>query len=394
MPNPVLRIPGVYVQEQRPRTAQALPTGVPVFIGFIKDDAPLPPDVAANANGYGPVPLLHKSQFPGGASAYLGHAVNGFFDNGGSYCYVVALRTSATTPAATLAARLTSALNLTTALTDVDLVAIPDAHALVDGTGVLEPLVIQVQKAMIEHCTAMGTRCAVLDALRGKSAQALIAGQLTQLQLPAFGPVNAALYSPWIRTISSGGMLVPPSGQICGIIARTDATAGVFTAPANVEVQDATDLEADLDRDSMAQLFDRGINCIRAFPARGIRVWGARTLSRDAEWRHLNVRRLVLTVLRWIDVNMTWAAFEPNVPALWARIERELTTYLTALWRDGALQGNSVAEAFFVRCDAELNPAAGRDAGEVVTQIALAPSVPAEFIVVTVRHRAGTTELT
>jgi phage tail sheath protein FI len=144
----------------------------------------------------------------------------------------------------------------------------------------------------------------------------------------------------------------------------------------------------------MAQLFDRGINCIRAFTARGIRVWGARTLSRDAEWRHLNVRRLVLTVLRWIDVNMTWAALEPNVPALWARIERELTTYLNTLWRDGALQGDSAAEAFFVRCDAELNPAAGREAGEVVTQIALAPAVPAEFIIVTVRHRAGTTELT
>jgi hypothetical protein len=394
MPNPALRVPGVYVQEQRPRTAQALPTGVPVFIGFIKDDAPVPANVLATADGYGPVPLLHKSQFPGGASAYLGHAVNGFFDNGGSYCYVVAIRTNTTIPAATLAARLTSALDFTAALADVDLVAIPDAHALVDGTGVVESLVIQVQKAMVDHCTALGTRCAVLDALRGKSAQALIDSQLKPLQLPAIGPVNAALYTPWIRTISSGSTLVPPSGQICGIIARTDSVAGVFTAPANVEVQDATDLEADLDPESMAQLFDRGINCIRAFTARGIRVWGARTLSRDAEWRHLNVRRLVLTVLRWIDVNMTWAALEPNVPALWARIERELTTYLNSLWRDGALQGDSAAEAFLVRCDAELNPPAGREAGEVVTQIALAPAVPAEFIVVTVRHRAGTTELT
>ncbi len=181
-----------------------------------------------------------------------------------------------------------------------------------DGTGLVESLVIQVQKAMVEHCAAVGTRCAVLDALRGKSAQALIDSQLKPLQLSAIGPVNAALYTPWIRTISSGSTLVPPSGQICGIIARTDAVAGVFTAPANVEVQDATDLEADLDPDSMAQLFDRGVNCIRAFTARGIRASGARTLSRDAEWRHLNVRRLVLTVLRWIDVNMTWAALEPE----------------------------------------------------------------------------------
>lgn len=384
----------MYVQERRPLAAPALPTGVPVFVGFITDDAPIPAGTPPDADGYGPLLLLHKSEFAGGASAYLSHAIGGFFDNGGRYCYVIAIQADIA-DSAHCAARLIEALDRTLELTDVDLVAIPDAQALLDGSGAIdEALVVQVQRAMIRHCTEIGTRCAVLDGVRGRTAQALIDGQVRALGVPATGPVNAALYYPWIRTIGSGEKFAPPSGQICGIISRTDSQTGVFKAPANTEVQDATDLDAELDTDSLALLNERGINCIRAFPARGIRVWGARTLSRDAQWRHLNVRRLVLTVLRWIDVNMAWAALEPNVPALWARIERELGTYFTGLWRSGALQGNSTSEAFSVRCNAELNPPAGRDAGQVVTEIALAPAGPAELIVVTVTHRAGTTELT
>jgi phage tail sheath protein FI len=181
---------------------------------------------------------------------------------------------------------------------------------------------------------------------------------------------------------------------VAGIIARTDSEVGVFKAPANAEIQDATDVEVNLDSDSLATLNANGVNCIRAFSARGIRVWGARTLSPDSDWMYLNVRRLVLTILRWIDMNMTWATFEPNVPALWARIERELGTYLIGLWRAGALQGDVVTDAFFVRCDAELNPAATREIGQVVTEIGVAPTTPAEFVVVSVQHRAGTTELT
>ena len=181
---------------------------------------------------------------------------------------------------------------------------------------------------------------------------------MKQLGVPVIGPVNAALYHPWVRTIASGAHdSCPPCGQVAGIIARIDAETGVFRAPANAELLDATDVETDLDPDSLAALTANGVNCIRAFPGRGIRVWGARTLSPDPAWTYLNVRRLVLTVLRWIDLNMTWATFEPNVPALWARIERELSTYLTGLWRTGALQGDSPTDAFFVRCDAELNPA-------------------------------------
>lgn len=386
--------PGVYVQERRAQSARVLPTGVPVFVGLLKPDAPMPAGVAPDADSYGPVALHHKTEFLGGAVAYLGHAVDGFFDCGGGYCYVIGIKADPANGAAA-ALRLTGALRLTAALDDVDLVAVPDAQALRDAEGAIsESLVLEVQREVIAHCTAAGTRVALLDALRDRTAQALIRDHVKKLGVPAVGPVNAALYHPWIRTVGSDPELVPPCGQVAGIIARTDAEAGVFTAPANAEIRDATDVDAALDPDSLALLNANGVNCIRAFPARGIRVWGARTLSPDPEWTYLNVRRLVLTVLRWIDVNMTWAAFEPNVPALWARIERELGTYLIGLWRAGALQGDAASDAFFVRCDAELNPAASREIGTVVTEIGLAPAAPAEFIVVSVHHRSGTTELT
>ncbi|MEP6620368.1 MAG: phage tail sheath subtilisin-like domain-containing protein, partial [bacterium] len=384
---------GCLARSLRARPTRALPTGVPVFVGLLAPNAAMPAGSPATADSYGPVALHHKTEFLGGAAAFLGHAVNGFFDNGGDYCYVVAIKVDPANSAA--AARMIAALDLTVALDDVDLVAVPDAQALVDAHGAVdEAVVLNVQRATIAHCTNVGRRVAVLDALRGKTAVALIAGQVKQLGIPAIGPVNAGLYHPWIRTIESDTQFIPPCGQVAGIIARTDAEAGVFKAPANTEIQDATDVDVDLDPDSLATLTANGVNCIRAFPARGIRVWGARTLSPDPDWTYLNVRRLVLTTLRWIDMNMTWAAFEPNVPALWARIERELSTYLTGLWRAGALQGNVATDAFFVHCDAELNPAATREIGQVITEIGMAPSTPAEFIIVSVQHRAGTTELT
>lgn len=386
-------VPGVYVQERNARAARALPTGVPVFIGLL---AQMPADSPPGADFYGPVALHHKTEFRGVAASYLAQAVNGFFDNGGDYCYVVAIKIDAQTDPAGAEHRMIAALDLTAALEDVDLVAVPDALVLMasDTPTGREPA-LRVQRAMIKHCTTdVGTRVALLDAMRNKTAQALIADQVQQLGVPGAGPVNAALYHPWIHTIGSGSQSVPPCGQVAGIISRTDGAIGVFGAPANAELQDATDLAVVLDPDSLASLNTNGVNCIRAFPSRGIRVWGARTLSRDPDWTYLNVRRLVLTVLRWIEANMTWATFEPNVPALWARIERELGTYLTGLWRAGALQGNVVTDAFFVRCNADLNPPDSREQGNVVTEIGLAPAAPAEFVVVTVQHNSGTTELT
>jgi phage tail sheath protein FI len=397
MATAMLKVPGVYRQEQPERARPVLPTGVTAFVGLVQANAPVPAGAPLTANGYGPVALRRKADFPGGAAAYLEHAVSGLFDNGGDYCYVVGVRADAA-QAGTAAAELINGLQSLRSLSDVDLIAIPDAMALgrstsAGGITVNETAVRSVQLAMIQHCTEQGTRLALLDAVPGKDALALIETQLKPLGVMRPTPVNAALYHPWVRTVSTSGEFVPPSGHVAGVIARTDALVGVFKAPANAEIRGAVDLQADLDVDSLGLLNQAGVNCLRAFAARGIRIGGARTLSAAPEWRYLNVRRLVLTILRWIDLNMAWAAFEPNVPALWARIERELNGYLGGLWRAGALQGEAANQAFRVRCDAELNAAASREAGQVVTEIALAPTLPAEFIVVSVQHRAGTTEL-
>jgi hypothetical protein len=393
--NPVLKVPGVYLQEKLQTAAPTLPTGVPAFVGFVALDAPVPDGAVQKGVVYGPVALFRKSDFPGGAAAYLAHAINGFFDNGGVYCYVVGIRVKPTV--ADAPAALIDALGLLAPLGDVDLIAVPDAVALPAASeGDLDVGVRAVQRAMIRHCAELDNRVALLDSLPASpntSAVDLVESQLAPLGLSGTGAVNAALYHPWIRTAASGKQTVPPCGHLAGVIARTDAASGVSKAPANTEILGAIDLATDLDADALASLNDAGINCLRAFPARGIRVWGARTLSRDPAWRYLNVRRLVLTTLRWIDANMPWATFEPNVPALWGRIQRELSTYLRALWNAGALQGDTESEAFFVRCDAELNPPATREAGQVVTEVGLAPVMPAEFIVVSVQHRAGTTEL-
>ena len=154
------------------------------------------------------------------------------------------------------------------------------------------------------------------------------------------------------------------------------------------------DVDPLVEADAQAELNPEGVNVVRVFPGRGIRLWGARTLSRQDEWRYVNVRRLFLTLRRWLDRNMTFAAFEPNGPRLWIRIRRELTVYLTDLWLDGALAGSTPDEAFFVKCDAETNPPDGREAGQVVTEIGLAPSAPSEFIVVRIVQRETTTTTT
>jgi phage tail sheath protein FI len=180
---------------------------------------------------------------------------------------------------------------------------------------------------------------------------------------------------------------------VAGIFARSDTRVGVFKAPANEEIFGVLDLETSIDNSIQDQLNPEGVNCLRVFPGRGIRVWGARTLSRDPNWRYVSVRRLFLTLRRWIDLNMAWATFEPNALPLWVRIQRELTTYLTTLLRAGALQGTTPAQAFYVKCDAETNPPDLREAGQVVIEIGLAPLAPAEFIVVRIIQRAGTTDV-
>jgi hypothetical protein len=168
---------------------------------------------------------------------------------------------------------------------------------------------------------------------------------------------------------------------MAGIWARNDNTRGVHKAPANEVVAGATGLANNVTKGEQDTLNPVGINCIRAFPGMGIRVWGARTLASNPSWRYLNVRRLFNYVEKSIERGTQWIVFEPNEPMLWARIRRDVSAFLSTVWSTGALFGGSPAEAFYVKCDEELNPPAIRDLGQLIIEIGMAPVKPAEFVI-------------
>ena len=367
---PTYKSPGVYFEPVFLKPEARLVTGVPGFVGFA--DGPV------NT----PVSLHRKEEFASHFTArpqsFLVDAVNGFFDNSGTRCYVVSA--SSTGDPVTAFAQAMDALG---PLTDLDLVAVPDAMTLA-GPAAVEA----VQRRALEHCVEHGDRLAILDA-HPAATPTRVLEQRRNLTLGQVEPVNGALYYPWVLLPSAGESLraVPPCGHVAGVFSRTDERTGVFKAPANEEVFGVLDLDVAVDMHTQDQLNPEGVNCLRAFPGRAIRVWGARTLSRLPEWRYVSVRRLFLTLRRWIDMNMAWATLEPNTPRLWVRINRELVAYLTNLWQDGALAGETPGEAFYVKCDAETNPRDTREVGQVITEIGLAPTVPSEFVVVRIIHR-------
>lgn len=372
--------PGVFREERVLRPAPVLPTGVPGLVGFA--DAP---DSGTPTNS--PVLLNRKEDWPlhftARPESYLYDAVNGFFDNGGDHCYVVRV------DAAGGAKGLQDALAALEPLTGIDLIACPDIMSLRSPSKTLDPaLIAEVQSAFLEQCEKLGNRIAILDPLPGSGTDDVLK-QGAALAAIRLEPVRGALYYPWLLTL--GMRLVPPCGHVAGIFARTDAKTGVYKSPANEDVLSVLDLETQIDNTVQDQLNPAGINCLRAFPGRGIRVWGARTISRDSNWRYVNVQRVFITLRRWIDMNMGWAAFEPNGPQLWVRIQRELSGYLSRLLSVGALQGATAEEAYYVKCDAETNPPEVRDAGQVVIEVGLAPQYPAEFVVVRITWRAGAT---
>jgi phage tail sheath protein FI len=180
---------------------------------------------------------------------------------------------------------------------------------------------------------------------------------------------------------------------MAGIWARNDATRGVHKAPANEVIRGAITVENNITKNEHDLLNPEGINCIRAFPGRGIRVWGARTLSSDPAWRYVNVRRLFNYLEKSILVNTDWVVFEPNDQELWSKIRRTIASFLVMEWRQGALFGATPEEAFYVKCDEETNPAEGIDAGQVVCEIGVAPVKPAEFVIFRLAQLQGGTSL-
>jgi len=174
-----------------------------------------------------------------------------------------------------------------------------------------------------------------------------------------------------------------------GVYNRSDAERGVHKAPANEVVVGALNLELNLSKGEQDVLNPIGVNCIRAFPGRGIRVWGGRTLSSDGAWRYVNVRRLFVMVEASMDAGLQWVVFEPNDTTLWARVRRDVTSFLRVVWRSGALFGDTPEQAFYVKCDEELNPPEIRDLGQLIIEVGLAPVKPAEFVIFRITQWAG-----
>lgn len=362
--------PSVYVEEIVPPPAPALRTGIPVFIGLTE----FAPEQTAGHETFAITCWAEFQQKFGKpiAKGFLNYAVRGFFQNDGKLCYVFPLKSDSEIS-------LRKALDILESWETVDLLCAPDL--------MLNPSqAIKQQRLILEHCEKQGNRFAILDALAGSDIEEVLQ------QRHALSSPDGALYYPWLRVnagSTSTEYFVPPCGHIAGIYARSDEQYGVHKAPANEILKAVIDLEFQINRTDQERLNPYGINCLRLFAGRGIRVWGARTLSGSSVMRYINVRRLLLTVGRWCEQNLIDVMFEPNQPILWDYINRALKNYFTELFRKGALQGASPREAFYVKCDASTNSQEVREQGKIVTEIGLAVTMPSEFVVMRIIHNTS-----
>jgi phage tail sheath protein FI len=312
-------------------------------------------------------------------SEFLAHAVYGFFNNGGSKCYVLNVGTAEYWAEKGEKMASKAALYIGTdngpgtrtglkAFEDVD-----DINIIV-APGQTDPV---IQDAVLSHCENMRYRFAILDA-----PETIEKGGVDKITKPRDSKYGA-YYFPWIEVYDplKGNIFQPPSGFMAGIFARSDSERGVHKAPANEVVRGALGLRYTITKGEQDLLNPKGINCIRTFPNRGIRVWGARTISSDASWRYVNVRRLFNMVEQSIELGTQWVVFEPNDHRLWKRITRDIGAFLLRLWRQGALFGKTPEEAFFVKCDDETNPPEVIDAGQLIVEVGMAPVKPAEFVI-------------
>ncbi|MGB7922509.1 MAG: phage tail sheath C-terminal domain-containing protein [Pyrinomonadaceae bacterium] len=306
----------------------------------------------------------------------LAHAVYGFFNNGGSRCFVM---------------RVAAAADIPDALVKFEA---EDEIALVAAPGIVDKA---TRDAIDTHCRVLTQdRFAIFDSdeavekADGTVDTTLLAKGGTKM------PPNsdyAAFYFPWIQvfdavkkkitdTDSDGMIFVPPSGHVAGVYARVDTQRGVHKAPGNEALLGALGLKYKISKALQDGLNLHGVNVIRNVNG-NIRLWGARTIGGDdnADLKYINVRRTLLFLRESIDEGTQWVVFEPNTAALWQKITRNVSAFLTNVWRSGALFGTTPAEAFYVKCDAELNPASVRDLGQVVTEVGVAIVRPAEFVI-------------
>jgi hypothetical protein len=398
--------PGIYVEEipSGPKPIEAVGTSTVGFVGVAPNpDARLNEAVAITSW----LQFVKEYVTERSVSTPLSLAVFGFFQNGNGLCYVVNVGSGGSISGGSRTER--EGLQV---LETIDEIAIVAAPGYTDAVA---------YDAVLSHCEKMKDRFAILDSpQRVPSLDSLTKVATASVKAPPPTPEEGedpspkpkekdrdrgfraqksdggfgAYYFPWItmqdplspKTLVSA----PPSGHIAGVYARVDSTRGVHKAPANEPLKGALDLEYRVTKEEQGNLNMNGVNCIRFFPGQGIRIWGARTLADSgSEWRYINVRRLFNMIEESIARSTMWVVFEPNDATLWNSIRRDVTAFLTMLWRQGALKGATPAEAFFVKCDADTNPPDVIDAGMVVTVIGIAPVKPAEFVIFRIGQSEG-----
>jgi uncharacterized protein len=245
-----------------------------------------------------------------------------------------------------------------------------------------------VQNALIIQAENMRYRFAVLDGERDPSPSSVVNEVLKHRN--AYDSSYAAYYSPWVQ-IGAGDqtLFLPSSGHVIGIYARTDNDRGVWKAPANEVVRGITGLTSYYTTGEQDLLNPRGVNAIRRFEGRGIRVWGARTLSSDPEFRYVNVRRFLIFMEASIDRGTQWVVFEPNAPDTWSRVVDSVTAFLNTQWRAGALFGRKPEDAFYVRCDETTMTVDDVQNGRLICDIGVAIVRPAEFVIFRIEQITG-----
>jgi len=413
MPLSAYQYPGIYVEEVPGiHTITAAGTSTAAFVGSA-------PDAGAHLNEAVAIDSWTKfrrefASADNSHSTWLSHAVYGFFENGGGRCFVVNMPDS---EAIAGGVQPRTGLSLLEEIDDVSIVAAPGKYDAASHA------------ALLAHCEKMGNRVAICDPpqdvpntellkvvetaaipAKGKdkdkdkgagSASASDAGPKSGggLRPPTAASGLATLYFPWLYVADAlnpkGDLVaVPPSGIVAGMWAKTDVTRGVHKAPANMIPAGALNLTYRVTSAEQAGLNSMGINCFRWFPTEGIVLWAARTLAdQDSEWRYIPVRRSVIMVEESIKRATGWVVFEPNDRTLWKTIRAEITGFLTAVWRDGALFGATAEEAFFVKCDEETNTQETIDMGQVITIVGLRPVKPAEFIIFRITQFEGGSEV-
>ena len=405
--------PGVYIKEvSGPKTIQAVGTSVAAFLGQA-------PDAGAHLNEAVAIDSWAKFRREFAAadnlrSTWLSHAVYGFLQNGGSRCFIVNMPDN---EAIAGGVQPRSGLNLLEEIGEGEV-------SILAAPGRSDPL---SHEALLSYCERMGNCVAICDPPldvrntellkvvetaavptkgkdKDKDKDKDAGGATAPKSAGGLRPRNplgglATLYFPWIYVadaLNPKGELVavPPSGHMAGVWARTDSTIGVHKAPANMPIAGALNLTYRVTSAEQATLNSMGINCIRYFPTEGMLVWGARTLAEESsEWRYLNVRRLIIMIEESIKRATRWVVFESNDRTLWKTIRSEINGFLMNVYRDGALMGATAEEAFFIKCDEEINTPESIAMGQVVTLIGLAPVKPAEFIIFQIGQYEGGTEL-